>query len=139
VSPLTETLEKGSEGGIYVSDNATEEQRGVLEILAVKYIGGGFMMQRVLGIQDVKIDIEEAAGTVCFKMPYGEMEMHLTRSYDGNPVRYENRSLPFLPNVKAAHAPFWHWMDYMATRTATVPGQAFRWARQAGRIPKERG
>jgi hypothetical protein len=111
-STFAEVLEEGSEGGIYVSDTATPEQRKVLDILAVKSLGGGSMMQRVLGLKYVNIDVEEEDGTVHFKMPYGEMRMYLTRSHDGNSVRLENQTMPFLSNVKAAHAPFWHWADY---------------------------
>jgi len=111
-STFAEVLEKGSEGGIYVSDNATPEQRAVLDILAVKSVGGGHMMQRVLGLKYVKIDVEEKDGSVLFRMPYGEMKMLLTIGQDARPVRLENQTMPFLSNVKAAHAPFWNWSDY---------------------------
>ena len=111
-STFAEVLEKGSEGAIYISDNATPEQRKVLDVLAVKSLGGGPLMQRVLGLQYTKIDVEEGEGTVHIKMPTGELKMHLTKSHDGNPVRIENPSLPFLSNVKTAHTPFWNWADY---------------------------
>lgn len=111
-STFAEVLEKGSEGGIYVSDNATPPQREVLDILAVRSLGGGSMMQRVLGLRYVKMDVDEEDGTIHFRMPYGEMKMQVTRSHDGNPVRLENQTMPFLANVRTAHAPFWHWSDY---------------------------
>jgi hypothetical protein len=109
---FAEVLEKGSEGGVYVSDSTTPEQREVLDILAVRFLGGGSMMQRVLGLKYVKIDIDEKDGTVHFRMPEGEMKMELTRSHDGNPVRLENQTMPFLSNVRTGHVPFWHWSDY---------------------------
>jgi hypothetical protein len=109
---FSEVLEKGSEGGIYVSDNATPQQREILDILAVSSLGGGSMMQRVLGLKYVKIELDEEDDAVRFSMPYGEMKMHLTRSHDGNPIRLENQTMPFLSNVRTAHAPFWHWSDY---------------------------
>ena len=110
-STYAEVMEKGSEGAIYINDNATPEQRKVLDILAVNALGGA-IMKKVLGIQYVKIDIEETEDSVHFKMPSGEMKMQLTKSHDGNPVRLENVTLPFLSNVKAAHTPFWNWSDY---------------------------
>ena len=69
-------------------------------------------MKKVFGIQYVKIDVEEGEETLHVKMPSGEMKMQLTKSHDGNPVRLENATLPFLSNVKTAHAPFWNWSDY---------------------------
>ena len=110
-STYAEVMEKGSEGAIYINDNATPEQRKVLDILAVNALGGA-IMKKVLGIQYVTIDIEEGEDSVHVKMPSGEMKMQLTKSHDGNPVRLENVTLPFLSNVKAAHTPFWNWSDY---------------------------
>ena len=111
-STFAEVLEKGSEGGVYVSDRATPDQREILDTLAVRFLGGGTMMQRVLGVKYVKIDVDEKDGAVHFRMPQGEMKMELTRSLDGNPVRLENQTMPFLSDVRTAHAPFWRWSDY---------------------------
>ncbi len=110
-STYAEVMEKGSEGAIYINDNATPEQRKVLDILAVNALGGA-IMKKVLGVQYVKIGIEEGEDSVHFKIPSGEMKMQLTKSHDGNPVRLENVTLPFLSNVKAAHTPFWNCSDY---------------------------
>jgi hypothetical protein len=111
-STFAEVLEKGAEGAIYINDTATPVQREVLGDLAVTFLGGGSMMPRVLGVKYVKVDVDEKDGTVHFTMPQGEMKMELTRSLDGNPVRLENVTMPFLSNVRTAHAPFWHWSDY---------------------------
>lgn len=110
-STYAEVMEKGSEGAIYISDKATAQQRGVLDTLAVEALGG-VLMQRVLGVRYVDIAVEEGEGTVHFKMPAGEMKMELTKSHDGQPVRLDNATLPFLNDVKAAHTLFWHWSDY---------------------------
>jgi hypothetical protein len=110
-STYAEVTEKGSEGAIYISDDATPEQRKVLDILAVNSLGGA-IMKKVLGIQYVKIVIEEEEDSVRFTVPSGEMKMQLTKSRDGNPIRLENVTLPFLSNVKAAHTPYWYWSDY---------------------------
>lgn len=109
---FAEVLEKGSEGGIYISDNASPKQREVLDKFAVQSLGGGGMMQRVLGIKYVKIDVEEGEDTIHIKMPSGELKMQLTKSHNGEPVGLTNVPMPFLSNVKAAHTAFWNWSDY---------------------------
>jgi len=106
-----ELLEMGSEGGIYISDNATPEQREILDVLAVETIGG-ILMKKVFGIKYVKVDIEEDGKSAHFKMPFGEMKQELTTGPDGGPVRLENQSLPFLSNVKACHSFFWNFADH---------------------------
>lgn len=106
-----ELMEKGSEGGIYVSDTATEEQRKVLDSLVVSKIGG-LIMKKNFGIKYVKIETKEDEGFIYFKMPYGELKQQLTKGPDGAPVRLENQALHFLTNVKAGHTPFWTYEDH---------------------------
>ena len=106
-----EVVEKGSEGAVYICDTATPAQRDILDTLAVQALGG-VLMKRVLGVHYVPIKVDQGEGTVHFIMPAGEMKMELTRSHNGEPVRIENATLPFLTNIKAAHTPFWHWADH---------------------------
>ena len=106
-----EVHEKGSEGAIYISDDTTPEQREILNELTIGAIGG-VLMKKVIGTKYVKVDIEEGIDILHVKIPSGEMKMCLTKSNDGNPVRIENSTLPFLTNIKAAHASFWYWFDY---------------------------
>jgi hypothetical protein len=106
-----EVLERGSNGGIYIGDNATPEQREVLETFAVNNLGG-VLMKKNFGIKYVTIDTKAKDDTVYFKMPFGEMKQELTRGSDGTPVRLENQTLPFLRNVKAAHTPYWKYDDH---------------------------
>jgi hypothetical protein len=106
-----EVLERGSNGGIYVSNNATPEQREVLDTLVVSSLGAA-LMKKNFGIKYVDIDVEAQDDAVSFKMPFGEMKQELTRGSDGSPVRIENQTLPFLSNVKAAHTPFWNYDDH---------------------------
>jgi hypothetical protein len=110
-STYAEVMSEGSEGAVYISDEATPAQRAILDTLAVQALGGA-LMKRVLGVNYVPIDVSEEDGAVTFKMPTGAMRMELTRSGDGNPVLMENVTIPFLSNVKAAHSPFWNWTDY---------------------------
>jgi len=107
-----ELMKLGSEGGIYVSDNATPEQRAVLDRLVVDSIGG-FLMKKPFGIKYVPMDIKEEKGTIHFSMPFGEMKQYLSRGADGaTPVRLENQVLPMLSDVKACHSPFWRFEDH---------------------------
>ncbi len=106
-----ELLSLGSEGGIYISDNATPEQREILDVLVVNSIGAA-IMKKVFGVKYVKIDIQDDGTTMHFKMPFGEMEQYLSKGLDGTPVRLENQVLPFLSNVKTCHTPFWEFADH---------------------------
>ena len=110
-STYAEVAEKGSEGVIYLSDAASPEQRAVLDRLAVRSLGG-VLMRKVLGLHYVPIEVEETEAGIRVSMPAGKMAMQLTKGPDGQPVRLENVTLPFLLNVKAAHAPFWSWADF---------------------------
>jgi hypothetical protein len=104
-------MQKGSEGGVYVSDNATEEQRKVLDTLVSTNIGALFM-KKIFGVKYVKIDIEETDGTFHVKMPFGEMEQSLVQGLDGGPIRIENVPIPVLKNLKHCHTPFWTYNDH---------------------------
>ncbi len=106
-----ELMEIGSEGGIYIGDNTTQEQRDLLDTLVVNSLGGVFM-KKVFGIRYAKIGVEENTTSIHIKMPYGEMKQYLTKGLDGNPVRIENQVLPMLRDVKACHTPFWSFADY---------------------------
>ena len=108
---FAEVQEKGSEGAVYISDDTIPEQRKILNELTMGALGG-VLMKKIIGTQYVKIDIEEGLDVLHVKIPSGQMKMNLTKSHDGNPVRIENSTLPFLTNIKAAHTPFWYWSDY---------------------------
>lgn len=111
-SSFAEIMTKGSEGGIYISNNATTQQREVLNGLAVQSLGG-LLMRKVLGLEYVEMDVREENGSIYFKMPHGEMKQNLTTGGDGkNPARIENQILPMLTDVKACHTPFWRYQDH---------------------------
>ena len=108
---FAEVTSKGSHGAAYISDTATPEQRSILDTLAVQALGGA-LMKDFWGVDYVPISVTENDCMVEVSMPTGEMKLQLTKSNDGNPVRIENATLPFLSNIKAAHAPFWRWTDH---------------------------
>jgi len=94
-----------------VSDNATEEQREILDTLVTTNMGALFMKKN-FGVKYVKIDIEETNGSVHFKMPFGEMKQFLMKGLDGGPIRIENVPMPVLKNLKHCHTPFWTYNDH---------------------------
>lgn len=106
-----EVVTKGSEGAVYIDNSATPQQLSVLEELAQKALGG-VLMKKFVGIHKVDVDLSEQDGVLQVQMPAGRMRMELTRGQDGGPVRLENQTLPFLTNVRAAHAPYWEWKDH---------------------------
>lgn len=106
-----ELVKEGSEGGIYISDGASPEQRKVLDSLATSSVGG-MLMKKTFGVKYVHIDVMEKGDSVHFKMPAGEMQQQLTKGADGSPVRIENQVLSFLTNARICHTPFWKYADY---------------------------
>ena len=106
-----EVVTKGSEGAVYIDNSATPQQLSVLEELAQRALGG-VLMKKFVGIHKVDVDLSEQDGVLQVQMPAGRMRMELTRGQDGGPVRLENQTLPFLTNVRAAHAPYWEWKDH---------------------------
>jgi len=110
-SKYEELLRNGEEVGIYISDNATLEQRKVLDLFVSTGMGT-ILIKKIFGIKYVKMDIREEGDAIHFKMPFGEMKQQLTKGLDGTPVRIENQLVPSLTNVKACHSPFWGFADY---------------------------
>lgn len=110
-STFKDFLEQGSEAGIYVSDNATEAQRGVLDTLVETGLGG-VLVGKSFGVKYVPIDISSTEDSVNIKTPFGEMRQHFTKGHDGSPVRIENSALPFLSNLKHCHTDNWSYNDH---------------------------
>ena len=113
IGPKPSDMAKGvKEGAAYISDNATDEQRKILEPFVMENLEGR-MWNKCLGTRFVKIDISEKNGTYSITMPYAELEMSLTIGGDGkNPIRMENASMPFLSNVRFCNTRFWKYHDY---------------------------
>lgn len=100
------------EGAVYISDNATEEQKKILKSFVIEKMEGG-MWKKTLGIKFVKINISEKNGTYNIIMPFGEQNLTLTVGGDGkNPIRMENGRLTFLSNVRICNTRLWKYHDY---------------------------
>jgi len=113
IGPKFADLAKGPvEGAIYISDNATEEQRKVLEPFTKTHIWAE-RWRKNLGVKFVPINIEEDNGTYHISMPSGEMKLSLTVGGDGkNPIRWINTRRPGITDYKAANNHYWNYRDY---------------------------
>ncbi|MFX0029464.1 MAG: DUF1326 domain-containing protein [Candidatus Hermodarchaeota archaeon] len=107
-------LTKGGEGGIYISEKTTEEQRKYLETYFAKNIPGSILLRKVLGVKYVDINLEQEGNTFHVSMPYGEMKLSYTPGLDGkNPQRLENSPFGvFLTDLRICNTQFWKYTDF---------------------------
>lgn len=113
IGPKVADMAKGAdEGASYISDNANDEQRRVLEPF-LKTSLGLRPWKRNLGLRFVRIDIREDNGTYHLTMPFGEQRMSLTTGGDNkNPMRLENPRSPAFSKVRFCHTRTWSYHDY---------------------------
>jgi hypothetical protein len=116
IGPRVADMAKGAqEGASYVSDNANDEQRAVLESFVNTDLGIR-PWKNNLGLKFVKIDIKEDKGTYHITMPFGEQKMSLTVGGDKkNPIRMENPNSPAFSNVRFCNTEFWNFHDHGKT------------------------
>jgi hypothetical protein len=107
-------LPKGGEGGLYISDKATEDQRKYIEPFFVNNVPGMLLLKKVLGTKYVDININQEEKTYHITMPNGEMKMSIAPSGDGkNPQRIENSLFSmFLSDIKICNTHFWKYNDF---------------------------
>lgn len=110
---FADLMVKGGEGGIYISDIATEEQKRVLEPFLANNVPG-HMVKKCLGVKFVKINLSQEDNTYHITMPYGELKLSLTVGADGkNPVRLENCMFSMLfPDLKICNTHLWKYSDF---------------------------
>ena len=109
-----EIMIKGGEGGVYISDKTTEEQRKYLEPYFVKNIPGNSLLRKVLGVKYVDIDFKKEESTFHVSFPHGEMKSSYTPGLDGkNPQRLENSPFGvFFSDIKICNTHFWKYNDF---------------------------
>jgi len=101
-----------AEGAAYISDNATKEQRKILEPFVKNHLGAE-LWRKCLGVKFVPISIDKGKGTYHVRMPYGEQKMTLTVGGDGkNPIIMANPKRTNLSNVWFANTDIWTFHDY---------------------------
>ena len=110
--PNPKPEERFDDFAIYISDNATEEQRKILEPFSRTHFMAQ-MARNILGVKFVKIDIKEENNSIRTTSPYFDMNMQYVIGGDGKtPVRIENkrgRSDIINCNVCTSH---WSYKDY---------------------------
>ncbi|MCJ7648922.1 MAG: DUF1326 domain-containing protein [Candidatus Lokiarchaeota archaeon] len=109
-----DVLTKGGEGGVYLSNRTTEEQKRYLEPFFINRIPGGMILSKVLGIKYVDINLNQEGSTFHVNMPYGEMKLSYTPGLDGkNPQRLENSIFGmYLSDLKICNTHFWKYNDF---------------------------
>jgi len=107
-------LTKGGEGGVYISDNTTEEQRKHLEPFFINNIPGMLILRKVLATRYVKIDLNQEGNVYYITMPYGEMKLSFAPGGDGkNPQKLENSLFSmFFSDIKICNTHFWKYNDF---------------------------
>lgn len=109
---FSEVMAQGGEGGIYISDNAIEEQRKVLEPFLVNNVSGRSLVRKVLAVKFVDIKFDQEGNTIHLTMPFGELKMSLTAGMDGKPLRLENTLFsPMMPEINICHTHHWSFHD----------------------------
>ena len=105
---------KGGEGGIYISNNTTEEQRRLLEPFLVNNVPGFIIVRKCLGVRFVDINLTKEGNDYHATMPYGELKGSVMVGGDGkSPQRLENLMTDALfSNVKVCNTHFWRYSDF---------------------------
>ncbi|MBA7476739.1 MAG: DUF1326 domain-containing protein [Dehalococcoidia bacterium] len=105
---------QGGEGGIYISEAASAEQRRVLEPFFTNNVPGMILVRKSLGVRFVDINLSQEDNTYHITMPYGEMKLSLTVGGDRkNPQRLENSIFSaVLLDIKICNTHFWKYSDF---------------------------
>ncbi len=110
---FADLLGQGGEGGIYISDKTTEEQRKVLEPFFMNNVPGWLLTRKPLGLRFVPINLNKEDNTYHISMPYGEMKLTPTAGLDGSPVRVENCLFnTVFPRINVCNSHFWRYKDF---------------------------
>ncbi len=111
---VADLMVKGGEGGVYISDKTTEEQRKYLEPYFVNNIPGSGLLRKVLGVKYIDINLTQEGNTFHVTMPYGEMKQSYTPGLDGkNPQKLENSPFGiFFSDIKICNTHFWKYNDF---------------------------
>lgn len=104
---------EGGEGGVYISDKASEAQKKVLEPFFSNNVPGWLLTRKVLGVRYVPITLNKEDNTYHISMPYGEIKMTPTTGLDGNPVRVENSLFnTVFPQINVCNCHSWNYKDF---------------------------
>ncbi|MBN1462000.1 MAG: DUF1326 domain-containing protein, partial [Armatimonadetes bacterium] len=109
---FAEHLKGVREGAVYISDNATDEQRKALEPFVKSALGAG-NWGTFLGLKYVPVSVSGDGKTFDIVMPYGEQHMTLTTGGDGQtPITMGNSWNTAAQEIKFANTDLWTFKDY---------------------------
>jgi hypothetical protein len=113
IGPKFVDMAKGiKEGATYISDNALDQQRRILESFVKNHLGAE-RWKKSCGVKFVPIQISQSGATYHITMPFGEQILSLTVGGDGiSPLRLENARNKIFSNIKFCNADFWQYNDY---------------------------
>jgi hypothetical protein len=109
----SDLLVKGGEGGLYINETTTEEQRKYLEPFFINNVPSMLLLRKSLGVKYVDINLNQEGNTYHISMPYGEVKLSLTVGYNGGPQRLENSLFnAFITDIKICNTLFWKYNDF---------------------------
>jgi hypothetical protein len=113
IGPTFAELMKGvREGAVYISDNATAEQKDVLETFVKSHLGSEGW-GRLLGVKLVDVKITTDGHTYNIVMPFGEQHITLTTGGDQKtPITMENSWNTAVSNIRFGNTDLWTYNDY---------------------------
>ena len=100
-----------TEGAVYISDIASEEQKKELTPFFQKNMGIE-MWGTFLGLKYVDIKLFKGENYHHTKMQFGEQKITLTKGSNNNAIGMSNPINTNLTNVKFGNADFWTFKDY---------------------------
>jgi hypothetical protein len=103
---------KIDEGAVYIGDNATEEQKKILEPFLRTHLRAT-VWKKLLGLRFTKIEIKEENRTYHITSPYFEQHTALAIGGDGkNPITMGNPLWAEMSNVKFGNTDVWRYKDF---------------------------
>jgi hypothetical protein len=110
IGPKFSDLAAGpGESAVYISDNATPEQRKVLEPFVTTKMGKS---RKFYGLKYVDIKITKENNTYHIVSPISEQHITLTAGNDGSAIRMVNQKNPNVSDVKFCNTERWSYSDY---------------------------
>ena len=105
-----ELFSSGTAAAVYVSENATAEQRPILEAFVA--VGLPLPVRELRGVKFVPISIVLDGPSYHVTMPFGELKGSMTMGRDGaNPQRIDNSMAVFLSELRIANTELWRYND----------------------------
>jgi hypothetical protein len=105
-----ELFSSGTAAAVYIGENATAEQRPILEAFVA--VGLPLPVRELRGVKFVPISIALDGPSYHVTMPFGELKGSMTMGRNGaSPQRIENSMAVFLSELRIANTEVWRYSD----------------------------